>query len=257
VEWSALEGEPERGREVVGIKAFEGGARALLGSFILAGMATPAAAADEGLADRLEGTWMADSYSDKLLAEDGSAPPLTAEAAQLYADRIAAHGDPDRQYDRTRWCAGPGMPRIMFMPYPFEIRADGDLVGFIYSWYRWHRVVDMSGRAADPILPQTMGYPVGRWDGGALVIETIGTTDETVLDEFGLPHSEDMVLTEKLDLLPDGKLRATYTIDDGAFYSRPWTAAMTYHRVPDVVVGDDVCPDRIAAGEPAVRSARP
>ena len=239
---------------MTGIETLARGAWMLAGSLILAGVAPPAAAAGDARADRIKGTWMPDRYPGKLLAEDGSAPPLTPEAAKLYADRIAAHDDPDRQYDRTRWCAGPGIPRIMFIPYPFEIRADEHLIGFIYAWYRWHRVVDMSGREPDPILPQTMGYPVGRWDGDTLVIETIGTTDETTLDEFGLPHSEDMILTEKLDLLPNGKLRATYTIDDAAFYTRPWTVEMTYTRVPEVVVGDDVCPDRIAAGQPAVRS---
>jgi hypothetical protein len=191
-----------------------------------------------------------------LLTSTGEKPPLTKEGAKVYRKHISERNDPDRQYDRTRWCAGPGMPRIMFMPYPFEIRADGDFVGFIYDWYRWHRVVDMSGKAADPILPQTMGYPVGRWDGDTLVIETVGMTDETVLDTMGLPHSEDMKLTERLRVLPDGELEARYTIDDGEFYSRPWEARMTYHRVSEVV-DDDVCPDRIAKGEPATRSTLP
>jgi hypothetical protein len=233
---------------------------AVLISLALSGFAAPLTArdlaAEQQQADLIEGTWMPDSYSAQLLTSSGTVPPLTPEGADLYRERIGQSADPDRQFDRTRWCAGPGMPRIMFMPYPFEIRADGDFVGFLYSWYRWHRMVDLSGAAPDPILPQTMGYPVGRWDGDTLVIETIGTTDETVLDTMGLPHSEDMKLTERLRLLPDGKLEARYTVEDDAFYSAPWEAAMTYHRVTDVV-GDDVCPDRIARGEPATRSAMP
>jgi hypothetical protein len=149
------------------------------------------------------------------------------------------------------------MPRIMFMPYPFEIRADGRFVGFIYGWYRWHRMVDMSGQKADPVLPQTMGYPVGRWEDQTLVIETVGLAGETVLDGFGLPHSEDMVITEKLRVLADGRLEARFTFDDQAYFTAPWTAVMTYRRQPNTVVGDDVCPDRIANGEPAVRGALP
>jgi hypothetical protein len=145
---------------------------AALGCALWGLLSAPAAAATNVA---LDGTWMPDSYSDKLLASDGHAPPLTKAAAKIYAERIAAHGDPDRQYDRTRWCAGPGMPRIMFMPYAFEIRSDGDYVGFIYNWYRWHRVADMSGQKADPVLPTTMGYPVGHWDGDTLVIDTVGT----------------------------------------------------------------------------------
>lgn len=226
----------------------------------VAGFTAPLAARDRVTEERqaaaIEGTWMPTAYSDRLLTSAGAEPPLTADARELYRERIAEQDNRDRQYDRTMWCAGPGMPRIMFMPYPFEIRADGDFVGFIYSWYRWHRVVDMSGQPADPILPQTMGYPVGRWDGDTLVIETVGTTDETILDAMGLPHSEDMKLTERVRLLPDGKLEARYTIEDSEFYTAPWEAAMTYDRVSQVV-GDDVCPDRLVGGEPPIRRTLP
>jgi hypothetical protein len=227
---------------------------AVLGCAFLGLLSVPVAATTNAV---LDGTWMPDAYSDKMLTSDGQTPPLNAEAAKLYAERIAAHGDPDRQYDRTRWCAGPGMPRIMFMPYAFEIRSDGEYIGFIYNWYRWHRVVDMSGQKADPVLPTTMGYPVGHWEGDTLVIETVGTEDETVLDAMGMPHSDDMELTERLRILPDGHLEDRVTIDDAANFTHPWEAVMTYHRAPDVVVGDDVCPDRIAKGEPATRSSLP
>jgi hypothetical protein len=227
---------------------------AALGCALLGLLSAPAAAA---MNEAFDGTWMPDSYSDKLLTSDGNAPPLTKSAAKIYAQRIATQGDPDRQYDRTRWCAGPGIPRIMFMPYAFEIRSDGDYLGFIYNWYRWHRVVDMSGQKGDPVLPVTMGYPVGQWDGDTLLIDTIGIEDETVLDAMGLPHSEDMKLNERLRLLPNGHLEDRFTIDDAANYTHPWEAVMTYHRAPDVVVGDDVCPDRIAKGGPATRSSLP
>ena len=200
---------------------------------------------------------MPETYSEQLVTADGTAPPLSAEGATLYAERTAARNDRDRQYDRTLWCAGPGMPRIMFLPYPFEIRADGDYVGFIHGWYRWHRMVDMSGRPATPFLPQTMGYPVGRWEGDTLVIETVGTSDETILDALGLPRSEDLVLTERLSTLPDGRLQVRFTINDPAYYSRPWDALMTYRPAPDVTVGDDVCPDRLVRGEESIRSKLP
>lgn len=208
------------------------------------------------VATQIEGTWMPESYSPRLLTIGGETPPLTAEAAALYRDRTAQADDPDRQYDRTRWCAGAGIPRIMLLPYPFEIRADGNYLGFIHGWYRWHRMVDMSGEPVDPILWQTMGYPVGRWLPDGVVIDTVGISSETVLDEFGLPHSDEMQLTERLRPLEDGTLEVTFTITDPEFYTKPWETVMTYRRV-DEIVGDDVCPDRLVTGEPAVRRALP
>ncbi len=230
----------------------------LMGKLISIGLlatAVTASAAEPPIP--IEGTWMPERYSDRLLTASGEAPPLTPEAEALYAERIATNNDPDRQYDRTLWCAGPGMPRIMFMPYAFEIRADADFIGFIHDFYRWHRMVDMSGREPDPLLPQTMGYPTGRWEGETLVVETEGLSEETVLDAMGLPHSGDMRLEERISLLPDGRLQARYTIEDPEYYSRPWEAVMTYRRAPEIVVGDDVCPDRLPAGEPPIRRALP
>jgi hypothetical protein len=227
---------------------------------LLAG-ATPLAARDgpafgPGIAG-VVGVWMPEKYSERLLTAAGDAPPLNAAGAALYQARAAEHDAPQPQFDRTRWCAGPGMPRIMFMPYPFEIRADGEYIGFIYSWYRWHRMVDMSGAEPDIELPVTMGYAVGHWEGKTLVIRTTGTAGETVLDGFGLPHSEDMVLTENLRILANGRLEARYTIEDPAFYLKPWDAVTTYRRSKNAPVVDDVCPDRIANGQPAVRKKLP
>lgn len=208
-------------------------------------------------AKEMVGVWLPERVVGRLLTDAGKAPPLNAKGAELYRAREAERSEPQPQFDRTRWCAGPGMPRIMFMPYPFEIRADGSYLGFIHGWYRWHRMVDMSGAKADAVLPQTMGYPVGKWDGRTLVIETVGLAGETVLDGYGLPHSEEMVLTEKLRVLRDGRLEARFTIQDPAYFTAPWSTVMTYRRQPGAVVGDDVCPDRIAKGEPAVRGKLP
>ena len=66
----------------------------------------------------------------------------------------------------------------------------------------------------DPPLPLTMGFPVGRWEGNTLVIRTAGLIDTTVLDASGLPHSEQLTLTERLRVLPDGRLEDRITIDD-------------------------------------------
>ena len=197
--------------------------------------------------------WAPDSRSEVLLAS----PPLTAEGAKLHAQRLAERNQPDPQFDRTRWCAGPGMPRIMLMPYPFEIRSERGYLAFLFGWYRWYRLVDMSGQAPQFVLPATMGYSAGRWDGRTLVIETTGLEDETVLDASGLPHSDQMKLTERLRVLPSGRLEVRFTIDDPAFYTRPWTSVATYHPAPEVRIADDLCPDRIARGEPAVAGRRP
>jgi len=124
--------------------------------------------------DALLGIWVPDAAPRARLTSDGSSPPLTPEASKLYAERRQRVARGDASFDPTTWCAEPGMPRILTMPYPLEIRTDGNRVAFIHGWYRWFRIVDLGDGTVDPPLPLTMGFPVGRWEGGTLVIRTPG-----------------------------------------------------------------------------------
>jgi len=237
----------------------------LLPLALLAGVATLAACSpssgdvDTALGpDAVLGIWVPDNAPERLLTVDGSPPPLTNEAASVYAKRLELEQSGDTSFDQTTWCAGPGMPRVLTMPYPFEIRRDGDYLAFIHGWYRWHRVVDLAGGAVDdPPLPLTMGFPVGHWEGDSLVIRTVGLSDVTVLDATGLPHSDQLALTERLRVLPDGRLEDRLTIEDPDTFTAPWEVVLYFHRDAAARVVDDLCPDRIANGEPAVRSALP
>ncbi|HEX5048303.1 MAG TPA: hypothetical protein VFX89_14385 [Gammaproteobacteria bacterium] len=214
-----------------------------------------ARAADE--TEPMLGIWVPDAAPRALLTSGGKTPPLTAEAAKLYAERRARLAAGDTSFDPTTWCAGPGMPRILTMQYPFEIRADASRLVFIHGWYRWFRIVDLGAGTADPPLPLTMGFPVGRWEGDTLVIRTGGLIDTTVMDASGLPHSEELVLTERLKVLRDGRLEDRITIEDSESYSQPWETVLTFHRDAAARVADDVCPDRLARGEPAEQVPNP
>ena len=231
---------------------------ALLGSLTLAACGAPSGGESElSGPDALLGVWVPSAAPRQLLTADGEPPPLNAEAAEVRAARLQRATAGDTSFDQTTWCAGPGMPRILTMPYPFEIRRDGDYLAFIHGWYRWHRVVNLAGVEVDPPLPLTMGFPVGHWEDDTLVIRTVGLSDVTVLDASGLPHSEQMVLTERLRVLGDGRLENRIAVDDPDTFTRPWDTVLYFHRDAAAQVTDDVCPDRIAGGEPAVRNELP
>lgn len=205
--------------------------------------------------EALLGVWMPDTAPRALLTSQGRTPPLTAAASKLYAERRQRLSKGDTSFDPTTWCAGPGMPRILTMPYPLEIRADDNRVAFIHGWYRWFRIVDLGPGTADPPLSLAMGFPVGHWEGSTLLIRTAGLSDATVMDASGLPHSEQLKLTERLRVLPNGRLEDRITIDDPEHYTQPWDTVLTFHRDTAARVTDDVCPDRMAAGEPAEQVA--
>ena len=56
-------------------------------------------------------------------------------------------------------------------------------------------------------------------------------------------------------MLPDGRLEDRITIDDPENYTQSWDTVLTFHRDASARVTDDVCPDRMARGEPAEQVA--
>lgn len=244
---------------------------ASLGALALASITLPAAVLAPGTAaaqapayspitperQKLAGVWLAERPTLKILTTEGELPPLTEEAAEIYQERVALRAAGDTSFDKVTWCATPGMPRLMFARHPFEIVIDERRVAVLYSWYSWFRSIDMSGTDLEVIYPIKMGLGMGRWEGDTLVVKTVGLDDSTMLDGAGLPHSDNLTLTEHMRLLPGEEsagdvLEIRFTIDDPDNYTRPWETVMTYRRQPERSLGDYPCLDRVAYGEPAL-----
>jgi hypothetical protein len=80
--------------------------------------------------------------------------------------------------------------------------------------------------------PTWYGESVGRYEGDALVIDTIGFTDKTSIDNFRTPHSEKLHLVERLRLVEDGKfLEAEVLIDDPVVFLKPLHVTKRSRRV--------------------------
>lgn len=70
-----------------------------------------------------------------------------------------------------------------------------------------------------------MGHAVGRWENGALVIDTIGFNDRTWLNDSGAPHSAELHLVERIRPV-----------------LRPYTYVRYFQKL-DTELADDVCQD--------------
>ena len=74
-----------------------------------------------------------------------------------------------------------------------------------------------------------MGESIGKWDGDALVIDTVGFNDRTWLDTAGHPHSDVLHVTERYQLTDANHIAYDVTVDDPKMYTKPWSN----HRVLD------------------------
>lgn len=210
-----------------------------------AGLASMMSAAASGPPD-LTGVWTVVHPPHALRTLDGGLPPLTPAARATYEEHLKAAARGDRSFDGMNRCLPPGLPRLMLVREPFEILQKPKVVYFVFQLNRLPRRAYFGEALPTDPDPHWLGYSVARWEGTALVIDSAGFNDLTMLDDAGLPHSEDLHLTERYALSPDGMhLHALFTIDDPKTFTHPWSARAEYVKRPGYEIPEEVCMDKL------------
>jgi hypothetical protein len=202
-----------------------------------------AMAAAPALADGdISGTWMLVAPVRALTTLKGSLPPLNAAALAVYRARRA-------DQDPVAKCKPPGEPRTLLEnSWPFEIMQSAKRIDFLFQWNRLDRAIAIGDQQPlDAQAPYYFGQSTGRWERDTLVVSVIGLKPSTWLDSAGLPHSDELALTERFRVVAGGKtLEARLHIDDPATYTRPWDALLRFKRLPPGTrIAEDVCLERL------------
>jgi hypothetical protein len=96
------------------------------------------------------------------------------------------------------------------------------------------RHVYMDGRPHPNLqgwTPTPAGHSVGRYDGNALIVDTIGFTPGAVV--AGGQRTAETRLTERFEVSPDGAtMTITYTWQDPKIYQKPHTYSYVFDRLP-------------------------
>ena len=150
------------------------------------------------------------------MLRDYKVAPMTAWAAEIYKQR----NDNKLQGNPMIRCLPAGVPRLDAYTHPFKIVQTRDLIVILYESQTLFRQIFLDGRAhpKDP-EPSWLGYSIGKWDGDALVVETVGFNDKTWLDGGGHPHSDAMRLTERYRRRDFGHMDIEIMIDDPKAYT--------------------------------------
>jgi hypothetical protein len=249
-------------------------------------------AASDQLHEQIAGAWLIGKPVFALREANGGEPPLKSAAAKIYQEHQAARIKGDTSFDSATWCASLGMPRMLLVDYPFEIVVRPKQVVFLHQWNWWARIVYLPGALdRDPSAPPppsgppgappggppgappggppgapprgaageqeigrtATGFSRGKWEGDVLVIRTDHLTNQTLLDGAGMPHSAHLKLIERIRVLGPDLLEDRIRIQDDETFIHPWETVLTFKRQTGVSRDEDVCLDRIQAGEPAVR----
>ena len=216
----------------------------LLGAALSLALASAAGAAELG------GVWRATPGQAALRPVDGGPVPLREEAKAIYAKRAAALKAGDRSSDPLSECLPPGVPRLLTHPMPFKIVRGGKVTVFLFGFNRTNREIYTSGERFEAIGPAYLGQSFGKWDGEALTVETANFNEVTWLDDGGLPHSDALRLSERFQVRGDGLLEDRILIDDPKTFTRPWTAVLTFRRLPAQRIAEDYCLGRTGVTKP-------
>ena len=153
-------------------------------------------------------------------------PWALAKKAENFANRATR--------DPLASCFMPGVPRIMYMEWPFQIFQTPNHIAITFEWTQIYRLIYTNGSKPVVGIDFWMGDSRGRWEGDTLVVEVTNHNDKTWFDMAGNFHSEALRLIERYTLLNADTINYEVTITDPKVFTRPWKISMPLHRHTDV-----------------------
>jgi hypothetical protein len=164
-------------------------------------------------------------------------PSLTPE----YAARKRAFDANPPEDSESANCLPPGMPGIMGQPYPMEFLLTPGQVTIVIEAYTQVRHIHTDGRPLpdDPDLT-FQGTSAGRWEGDALIVDTVGFSPLTRLDR-GVPHGDKMRIHERFRLTDPDTMNIETTIVDPDALTAPYTSNRILKRHRSWTLAEYVC----------------
>ena len=137
-------------------------------------------------------------------------------------------------YTARSSCKPAGVPA--FMTYsrfePIYFIQTPKQVTMIFSGDAQVRRVYLDVPHSENPKPSWYGESVGYYDGDTLVVDTIGQSTKTFVDNYRTPHTEKLHVTERWRLIDDGKtLQVNIRVEDPDTYYEPWSAIQSFRRV--------------------------
>ncbi len=173
---------------------------------------------------------------------DGDEIPYQPWAAQRKRENSANWLDRDPELK----CYMPGVPRAMYLQYPFQIFQGTNKIMMIFEFANAQRTINL-----DKVEPYPgdayMGYSVGRWEGDTLVVDVSNFTPYTWFDRSGNFHSDALHVVERYVPVSQDVIRYEATIEDSKVFTRPWKISLPlYRRVePNAQIMDFRCIEHV------------
>jgi hypothetical protein len=147
-------------------------------------------------------------------------------------------------------CLAPGGPRQFQVPFGIQIVEQPDRQRiFVISGgaNRNWRLINLDGRplpTVDDGVATYFGNSTAKWEKpDTLMVQTFGYSERFWFSNGGLPHTENLKLTERISRPDFNVLKYEVTVDDPGAYTRPWTSSWTMQWIPNQEMEEYFCDD--------------
>ena len=177
---------------------------------------------------------------------EGGAIPYKPEALakrkqyfekRLQTDPLLLDNVSEDLADTEAKCFQGGVPRGIYLPYPFQILQTKSKILMAFEQARAVRMIHLGqddlekARAALLNIDSWQGQSVGRWEGDTLVVDVQWFSGPTVrLDRAGNFMSMKAHVVERFTPTSPYHLRYEATIEDPDVFTRPWKISMPLYR---------------------------
>jgi hypothetical protein len=136
-------------------------------------------------------------------------------------------------FTRQASCWPNGTPAFLLYPQQpvYFIQAPKEVV---MIWQGDHQVrhVYMNTQHSKNPKPSWYGESVGHYEGDTLVVDTIGISEKTLVDNFATPHTAQLHTIERYRMSADAlRLEVMLHVEDPGAFTMPWDAMQRYRRV--------------------------
>jgi hypothetical protein len=169
-------------------------------------------------------------------------PPFNAKGKEVYEERVRNNA----ALDPEGYCLPPGIPRMMYTPYPMKMIQLPDRMYMIYEGgaHVWREIpIGTKEKLTHPEDPNPtyLGDSYAWWEGDAFVVDVVGFNDRTWLDFSGHPHGEKLHVVERYEMTDSLNLKYSATIEDPEYYTAPWTVTVNIPKNPDKRILEYIC----------------
>ena len=149
-------------------------------------------------------------------------PTALAKRNENFKNRLTA--------DSVAKCFSPGVPRLTYMPFPFQILQTPTYIGILYEYDHWVRHVYINSKHPAGPIEWWIGDSRASWDRDTLVVDVIHFNEETWFDNAGNYHSPALHVVERYSFIDRDHINYEVTIEDPKVFSRPWKMSMPIYR---------------------------